>query len=329
MFRSKKKQLILLLILFTVAAFILPLFFGQEGISVRQAFLEPQSLTAKIVFGVRLPRIVFAFLVGAGLALAGAVFQALLRNDLATPYTLGVSSGAALGAVMAIKSGLDIHFFGFSAVSLFSIAGSLLTLLIIYRIARGPGAFSTFTLILAGVTISLTFSALILFIHYLADFTETYRMVRWLMGSLDVSGWSYPLLLAFILLLAVVYFLSKVSAFNLLTAGDEFSLSKGLNIRRLQKQSFIVASVLVGVIVSIAGPIAFVGLIIPHILRLLIGPDHRWLFPAVLLLGGSFLVFCDTIARMLIYPAELPVGVITSLIGGPFFLFLLVRAKKH
>ena len=327
MFRERTKLFLLLLLAFFVAVFMIALFWRRESIGLVEAILNPQSLSAQIIFGLRLPRIIFAFFVGAGLALSGAVFQALLRNDLATPYTLGISSGSALGAVVAIKLGIDLYFYAFSTVSLFSIAGSLFTLFIIYRIVRGAGGFSTFTLILAGVTISLTFSALILFIHYLADFTETYRMVRWLMGSLDVSGWSFPVLLGGVLSLAAIFFIRKTVSFNLLTAGDEFALSKGLNITRLQKQSFLIASVLVGIIVSIAGPIAFVGLIIPHVLRLLIGPDHRWLFPGVLLLGGSFLILCDAIARMIIYPAELPVGVITSLVGGPFFLFLLVRNK--
>lgn len=327
MFRTRKKLFLFLLFVFIIAAISVSLFVSQEQISLFTALRDSRSVSAQILFGLRLPRIFFAFLVGAGLALCGAVFQALLRNDLATPYTLGISSGSALGAVLAIKMGIDLHFYFFSTVSLFSIVGSLLTLFIIYRLVSGSRGFSTFTLILAGVTISLTFSALILFIHYLADFTETYRMVRWLMGSLDVSGWSYPSLLGLFLLLTAAFFLSKVASFNLLIAGDDFALSKGLNIARLRKQSFVIASLFVGVSVSIAGPIAFVGLIIPHVLRLLLGPDHRWIFPGALLLGGAFLIFCDTIARTIIYPAELPVGVITSLVGGPFFLFLLIQKK--
>ncbi len=329
MFQTQKQLFLAFLVLFTFSALIIPLFLGQGEFGGWNIFSQKNELITNIIFNIRLPRIVFAFLVGAGLAITGAVFQALLRNDLATPYTLGVSSGSALGAVIAIKTGLDYYFFGFSTVSIFSIFGSLITLLIIYRIVKGQAGFSTFTLILAGVTISLTFSAFILFLHYLADFTETYRMVRWLMGGLDVSGWFYPLFIAVILLIVSAFFFSKVSAFNLLTAGEEFSLSKGLDIIRLQKQSFILASVLIGAIVSIAGPIAFVGLIVPHALRLLIGPDHRWLFPSAILLGGAFLIWCDTIARLIIYPAELPVGIITSLLGGPFFLYLLMKNKKY
>jgi len=325
--KNNKTLFVVLLSVLALLSLIIPLFFGEKTISVFAIFRRPNSLNAEIVLNIRLPRIFFAFLTGGSLALTGAVFQALLRNDLATPYTLGVSSGSALGAVLAIKTGLDFSLLGFSAVSLFSIAGSLITLFIIYRIARSHRGFSTYTLILAGVTISLTFSAIILFVHYLADFTETYRMVRWLMGGLDVSGWHHPLFLSVILFLAVFYFFRRVLAFNLLTAGEDFALSKGLNLDKLQKHSFVVASVLVGAVVSIAGPIAFIGLIVPHMLRLMIGPDHRRLFPGTLLFGGAFLVWCDTIARLIIYPAELPVGIITSLLGGPFFIYMLMKNK--
>ncbi len=310
-----------------ISAFTITPLIGDSEISLKKAFLNPGSLSAQVILSVRLPRIVFAFLVGGGLALVGAVFQALLRNDLATPYTLGVSSGGAFGAVVAIKSGLILHVFGLSTISLFSVVGSLLTIFIIYMIASNRWGISTFTLILAGVTISLFFSALILFIHYIADYTETYRMVRWLMGALDVAGWQYPLLLLATLVIVFLYFYFNVPAFNLLLAGTDIAITKGVNVKLLQKSSFILASILVGITVSLAGPIGFVGLIVPHVIRLLIGPDHRWLFPVVVITGGSFLVWCDTIARTIIYPAELPVGIITSLLGGPFFIYLLIRKK--
>lgn len=315
----------LILILFFISAFIIPPFLGDGSFSLGNSGNE---LSRYILFQVRLPRIFFAFAVGAGLALTGAVFQALLKNDLATPYTLGVSSGGALGAVLAVKSGLEIQLLGFSTITLFSMAGSLLTLALIYFIASRRRSFSGFTLILAGVTISLTFSALILFVHYLADFTETYRMVRWLMGGLDAVGWQYPLILFVLLGGAFIYFFYHVGAFNLLLTGDDLAKSKGVDVKQLQKISFLLASILIGGIVSMAGPIGFVGLIVPHVLRLLLGSDHRKLFPAALLLGGAFLIWCDTFARVIIYPTELPVGIITSLFGGPFFIFLLIRKQS-
>ena len=152
-------------------------------------------------------------------------------------------------------------------------------------------------------------------------------MVRWLMGGLDAVGWQFPLTLFVLLSGAFIYFFYHVDAFNLLLTGDDLAKSKGVNVKQLQKISFVLASILIGGIVSMAGPIGFVGLIVPHVLRLMLGSDHRKLFPASLLLGGAFLVWCDTFARMIIYPTELPVGIITSLFGGPFFIFLLIRKQ--
>jgi len=329
MTQSKKLLLNLTFLIFLFSAFTIAPLFGESKIDFIEAFSQNDSISAQILLGIRLPRIFFAFFVGAGLALVGAVFQALLRNDLATPYTLGVSSGGALGAVVAIKSGIVFQFLGFSTITVLSVLGSLLSVFIIYFISRKRYGLSTFTLILAGVTISLFFSAVILFTHYLADFTETYRMIRWLMGALDVAGWIYPTTLAVFLVFIYLYFHFNIPAFNLILAGRDMALSKGVNVVGLQKRSFFLASILVGVIVSMAGPIGFIGLIIPHILRLLYGPDHKWLFPGSVLIGGSFLVWCDTIARTIISPAELPVGILTSMFGGPFFIYLLIRQRSN
>jgi iron complex transport system permease protein len=282
----------------------------------------------EILINLRIPRVIFAYLVGFALALIGTVYQSLLRNDLATPYTLGVSTGGALGAVLAIKIGLDFSWAGFSAVTLFSVAGSLLTIWFIYLMAHTPSGSSTVRLVLTGVTIGLFFSSLILFIHYLADFTETYRMIRWLMGGVQVTGWHYIWVLAPLVLVFFIYFLFHGHAFNIMSAGYETAMSKGVDVDRLQKRSFVYSSLLIGVVVAFAGPIGFIGLIIPHLMRLLVGADHRLLLPAAALTGGIFLVWCDTLARMIIAPAELPVGVITALIGAPFFIWLLIRSQR-
>jgi iron complex transport system permease protein len=316
-----------LLYIFLVSSIVITPLIGESNINLTEAFSHSGSMSFEILFGVRLPRIIFTFLVGGGLALIGAIYQALLRNDLATPYTLGVSSGGAFGAVLAIKTGLVFQIFGLSTITIFSVLGSLLSILIIYIVARNRSGISTFTLILAGVTISLFFSAVILFIHYLADFTETYRMVRWLMGSLDVSGWNLPVILSLFLIIVYIYFHFNIPAFNLILAGRDVAQSKGVNVRSLQKSSFFLASILVGVIVSMAGPIGFIGLIIPHSIRLVYGADHKKLLPFCVLIGGAFLVWCDTIARTIISPAELPVGILTSMFGGPFFIYLLIRQK--
>jgi iron complex transport system permease protein len=314
-----------ILLLFTALSILLTPLIGSETIGYKE-FME-SGIGQNILFNLRLPRIIFAFLVGFSLALVGTIFQALLRNDLATPYTLGVSSGGALGAVIAIKVGLVFTFAGFPTTVFFSIVGSSLTIMLIYLIARSRSVISPVTLILAGVTVGLLFSSLILFIHYLADFTETYRMIRWLMGGLQITGWNYSFILIPIVLFASMYFYRQAGALNIMTAGHEMAMSKGVDVSRLQIRAFFGCSILIGIVVAFAGPIGFIGLIIPHLMRLLVGPDHKKLLMAAPLFGGVFLMWCDTLARIIIAPAELPVGVITAMLGGPFFIWLLIRRK--
>ncbi len=321
-FRVKIFFLILLLIVtFLVAPLI------GNGMSDIFNFFSTE-IGQRIFFELRLPRVVFAFLVGFSLAMVGVAFQSLLQNELATPYTLGVASGGALGAVTAIKSSLVFTIFGISTVTLFAVAGSVATIFIIYSIAKGSARISPLTLILTGVTVSLLFSSLILFIHYLADFTETYRMIRWLMGGLQVSGWSSSIITFPFVLLSFLYLFHQAFALNIINSGEELALSKGVDVLRLQKRVFFICSVLVGIIVAFAGPIGFIGLIIPHLIRLLIGADHRKLLIAASIFGGVFLIWCDTLARTVITPAELPVGIITAILGGPFFIWLLIKQKR-
>jgi len=314
-------HIIVLVILILISITITPVI-GPTNISLDA--LWEDSLDQQILINLRLPRIVFAFFVGFILTMIGTIFQALLRNELATPYTLGISSGGALGAVIAIKSGIIISVFGFSTSVLFSVAGSMSTILIIYIIAREKIGLSPVSLILTGVTISLLFSSIILFIHYLADFTETYRMIRWLMGGLQVTGWQYAMVLAPLSIISFLYFYRFASAINIMSAGVELALSKGVDVEKLQKHSFIGGSFLIGIVVAFAGPIGFVGLIIPHLIRLIVGPDHRQLLLLAPAFGGVFLMWCDTLARTIIAPAELPVGIITAMLGGPFFIWLLL-----
>jgi iron complex transport system permease protein len=321
-------RLLAFIFLLSITVVVFSPFIGGYRIQLNILFLEGDTAEREIFLNIRLLRVVFAFLVGGALAMVGAVFQALLRNDLATPYTLGVSSGGAFGAVLAIKSGIVVNIFFIPLTSIISILFSLISITIIYFIARGRHGIAIYTLILAGVAISFFFSAMILFVHYLADFTETYRMVRWLMGALDITSWKYPVILLIFDTVLMFYFLINANGFNLLLAGDEMARSKGLNVKILQKRTFFFGSALIGVIVSIAGPIGFIGLIIPHVMRLTIGPNHRYLLPGSFLSGGAFLVLCDTFARTVIYPAELPVGIITSIFGGPFFIYLLIRRKR-
>ena len=281
-----------------------------------------------ILTQLRIPRVLFAFIAGAGLALCGMVFQAMFHNPLATPFTLGVASGASLGAALYVFLGLSFSIVGISGATLAAFLGSLFAISFVYSISRLRSGFSTETLLLTGVAMSFFFSSLILFTQYMSDVTDSFRLLRWLMGGLTTVGYRDVLqLLPFVsVCITVILWLSR--ELNLLMAGDDIALSRGVAVQKTRYLLFFVTSLCVGAIVSLCGPIGFIGMMVPHICRLLIGGDHRWLTPATLLFGGSFLIICDTIARLIIAPAEIPVGVITTLLGGPFFLWLLIKSRN-
>ena len=286
------------------------------------------NVDAQIFFVARLPRVLAAALVGSGLALAGVVFQALLRNPLASPDTLGVSAGAALGAVLAITFNADFSLLGVSAIPLATLAGSLGALAIVYGLsaARRRGA-SSMVLLLAGVTLTTLLGALTTFVRYLADFTQTLQTVRWLMGSLDVGSYG-PIGAALVpLTLACAGFATLPRVLDLLSVGAESAAARGVNVPRAEKIALASASLATGAAVSLAGPLSFVGIIVPHLVRLLVGADHRLVLPAAALFGSAFLIACDLVARTAFAPAELPVGIVTAIIGGPVFLWLLFRRQ--
>jgi ABC-type Fe3+-siderophore transport system permease subunit len=305
---------------------------GPTSISLRRAFDFSIPFTdntdAQIFFIARLPRTLAGACVGALFAASGVIFQGLLRNPLATPFTLGVSTGAALGAITAITFNWSIAFFGISAVPVAAFAGSLLAVAIVYALAQARHrGISTTVLLLAGVTMNAFFSAVILFVQYFASFADTYRTLRWLMGDLDVSSYQ-PILAALpagIGAFAVFAWLAR--PLNLLALGPDSAESRGLDVARAQRAAFLSASLATGAAVSVGGPIGFIGIIIPHLARLIVGPDHRLVLPAATLFGAAFLVGCDLVARTILAPVELPVGIITALIGGPFFLWLLIRKR--
>jgi len=303
---------------------------GSTPISLARVF-DPaidwaSNVDAQIFFIARLPRVLAGALVGAALAAAGVVLQALLRNPLATPFTLGVSSGAALGAMLATAFHLEATLLGISAVPLASFTGAMLATAVVYGLAASQRrGLSTNVLLLAGVTLNAFFSALILFVQYFADMTDALRAVRWLMGDLDV-GTLAPLAGALpLLLLAAAGMAVLPRALNLLTMGDEVAASRGVDVHRAQRLAFLSASLATGAAVSLGGPVGFIGIIVPHLVRLIVGADHRLVLPASTLLGAAFLMLCDVVARTLLAPVEVPVGIITAVIGGPFFLWLLVR----
>ena len=303
---------------------------GPTSISLRRVFdfsiPFADNVDAQIFFVARLPRTLAGACVGALFAAAGVVFQGLLRNPLATPFTLGVSTGAALGAVLAITFNLSVAFMGMSAVPVAAFAGSLMAVGIVYALAQARHrGLSTTVLLLAGVTMNAFFSAMILFVQYFASFADTYRTLRWLMGDLDVASYQ-PILVALPTMgVAFAVFGWLARPLNLLSLGPDSAESRGLDVARAHRAAFFSASLATGAAVSIGGPIGFIGIIVPHLVRLLVGPDHRLVLPASALFGAAFLVACDLVARTILAPVELPVGIITALIGGPFFLWLLIR----
>ena len=328
----EKRHLILLFsLIFMLGVLIGAPLIGSQSIDYREVLLflqGEQTSDGLIFFRVRLPRVLLALLTGASLSVAGVVFQALLRNPLATPYTLGVASGSALGALVVIKAGIFFTVLGFTSIQLAAFTGSLLTILLVYSLSVRLQRISIHTLILAGVTISYFFSALILILHYMADFTETHQMIRWTIGGLDIVDYGTLLRSLPIILTAALIFWGMSGSLNVMSTSEEIALSKGANVARLQKIALVTASLLTGMVVAFSGPIGFVGLIIPHMMRLLGGPNHRYLIPAALFAGGGFLAIADTLARTILSPIDVPVGIITTLLGGPFFLWLLAGSGK-
>jgi iron complex transport system permease protein len=316
--------------LFTIAVMLWAPTIGSTPISLARAFDRSipwdANVDAQIFFVARLPRVIAGALVGATLAAAGVVLQALLRNPLATPFTLGVSAGASLGAMLAVATHLELSVLGMTSIPLASFAGSLIATGIVYALAASQRrGLSTNVLLLAGVTLNAFFSALILFVQYLSDFAEALRAIRWMMGGLDVASYT-PIVAALpFIVVSLIAFAVMPRTLNVLSLGSEAAAAKGVEVIRAQRLAFLSASLATGAAVSLGGPNGYIGNIVPHLVRLLVGSDHRVVLPASALFGASFLVLCDLGARTLMSPLEIPVGVVTALIGGPFFLWLLVK----
>lgn len=298
---------------------------GGRGVDV----LSPGAIwgdgtDATIFWRVRFPRALAAALVGAALAGAGTAFQAVLRNPLAEPFTLGVSSGASLAAVIAIRLGLE-GVAGTAGVGAAAVVGALGAVAMVWQLGRVGSSLPPATLVLAGVTSSMFFSAASLVVQSTADFTEMSRMLRWMMGGLEWTQYTAIARAVPAMVLGAIVLLWMGRDLNALAAGDEAAASLGVAVGRARTLAFAAASLLVGTSIAIAGPIGFVGLIVPHALRATVGPDHRVLLPSAMFGGAALVIVCDTVARLL---GQLPVGVVTALLGGPFFLLLLVRGKR-
>jgi len=277
----------------------------------------------QIVWLIRFPRVLLAFFVGAGLSVVGVTMQALVRNPLADPFILGISSGASVGAVLAILFGV-FSFFGVYALSVGAFLGALLAFFVVFFLAQRQGRISATRLVLAGVAMSYLFSAVTSFLTIKSGTGEAARRVLfWLLGGLSGTKWTDLTLPMIALLLGLGYLLLQARSLNALLIGEETARTLGTDTDNFRKQLFLVTSLLTGVIVAVSGVIGFVGLMIPHSVRFLIGSDHRRVLPVSLLLGGIFLIWADVLARTLVAPEEIPVGIITALFGAPFFIWLM------
>ena len=287
-------------------------------------FVGSVSIEVPTVFWrIRVPRVLAGFLAGAGLSLCGMCYQGLFRNVLATPYTLGISGGAALGVAIAVQlhlTGLGLH----NIAAFLGATGAFALIAGLAKLRRRGGGD---VLLLAGVAISFFFSSVIMFLQYIGTAGEVSQVMRWLMGSLDVFDYGEVAILAVICAIGGTVIIVNADALNLLAIGDDFAASRGVSLARTKLLMHIAVSLTVGGIVAICGPIGFVGMVSPHVGRLLVGANHRRLVPVSLLFGGSLLVLCDAIGRVIIAPSELPVGIVTALLGGPFFLWMLLRKR--
>ena len=308
-----------LLLILVIAGLLLP--------CVGRTFYLPGSE----IYWLRFHRTALALIAGGGLALAGLVFQAMFRNPLATPYTLGVASGAAFGAAVCLQTtfrlGLPSLIGIIPTVSLGAFLGASLAMGVVLALSRYRDT-STEQMLLAGVAVNFFFSSLIILLQYLSAPHDAFQILRWTMGGVqDATAFADWIRLLPIVLILMLFLVFQSRTMNVFVTGNDRAKSLGVNVGQFQTVLFIATSLVVGAIVSVTGPIGFVGLLVPHVTRLLVGPDHRLLIVSTFFLGAVFLAVCDTTGRWISHPAEFPVGIITSLLGGPFFLWLLLRKK--
>jgi iron complex transport system permease protein len=323
---SSISKFIIVIIIATSALCVCP-FIGTEFISPFE--MTANSLQSKIFISLRVPRVITAFLAGGGLSLCGMVFQAMFRNPLAEPFTLGIASGASCGAALTI-------FFKFSNIvphitftSIGAFLGASLAGILVYGFSKIPKKADSLTILLAGVAVSFIFNSLLMFLQYLIDLHDSFRIIRWLMGGLEIFGYQSLGIMAIFILTGTLIISWKLPEIDHLLTGEDIAQSRGVNVVKTNNLLLFASILIVSSIVANCGPIGFVGLIIPHISRRFFSVNHKIIGPVSFLLGGSFLLVGDTIAKTVIAPIEIPVGVITSLLGAPFFLWILLRWKKN
>ncbi|HPA17045.1 MAG TPA: iron ABC transporter permease [Verrucomicrobiae bacterium] len=323
---NRRLLVLVSVVAFAVAVLLLAPCVGAQWIPISAFFDNVASPEALILREIRMPRVAVAFLAGAALSISGMAFQAMFRNPLATPFTLGVSGGAALGTVLYLRFAVPFMFLGIPGQSWFGFAGAAAAAGLVYALTSLRRGFSLLTLLLAGVAVNFFVSSIILFIQYLSGFAQSFLIIRSLMGSVDAVGPRTVFQLLPVIVAGGAALVPLAHPMNLLLTGDDIAMSRGVDVPAIRRTIFIAVSLMVGGVVSFCGPIGFVGLMVPHICRLLIGPDHRWLLPTSFIFGGAFLAACDAVTRSIVPPAEIPVGIMTAMLGGPFFIWLLLRS---
>lgn len=290
---------------------------------------ETEMTTDTILLHLRLPRVFLGFMVGSALASVGVILQALLRNPLADPYILGVSSGSALGVSLAVLFGIGTMAWAVPALPLCGFLGGLLALFVLYRMSVTSDRLPVHSVLLAGVILNAIFSALIMFVTSIMEPNRSFSMMAWLMGSLTAPSEQTLLALSAYLAICLGLLFGQVSVLNIMTLGEEPARSLGVDIERVKRNILMTTALVTGAVVSVSGMIGFIGMVVPHAMRLLLGADHRLLLPASAISGGMFLMTADTFARSVFAPSELPVGIMTALAGGPFFIYLLMWRKDR
>ena len=318
-----------LLVFFVLLALVVALSLSSGYHAIGWSDLRTDETARTIFFRLRVPRVVLGMLVGGSLGSIGAALQALFRNPLAEPFTLGVSGGGALGASIAIAFGFGANVAGVPIVFVAAFLGSIVFVTIVYRLASAGAVVMPGALLLAGVVLNLIAGAGVLMIQFLTDYTRALQILRWMVGSLDVVGMDFIVRMLVFVVPGMCLLFFTIKDLHLIAMDEESAQALGVDVRRTERMVYIASSLVVGVTVAVAGPIGFVGLIVPHAVRLFFGEDLRIVIPCSMLLGASFLVLADTLARTLLGASELPVGAVTALVGGPLFLVLLGRKRRY
>ncbi len=322
--RIKNLKTLTVLIILLILTAIMSICVGAVKIPALDIF-NPSN---REIITIRYARVILAIIAGGGLSVGGVILQGLLRNPLCEPYVLGISSGATLGAVLAIVSGIGYAMFSFSILPIFAFLGATIALFLVYRISQVSGRIPIQNLLLTGVIVGAVLSSIAIFIVSFSQKEAVHNVMWWLLGNLQIFEFKLLFSVALVVTIGTILSFIFFRELNAISLGEEEALHLGIDIERVKRALFLIASLITGAIVSVTGMIGFIGLIVPHFMRLIVGPNHKMLIPSSFLAGGIFLVICDAISRIILSPSEVPIGVITAVLGGPFFISLLRKKSK-